>query len=66
MEKKPSAAPQSFAFRPVGQGVQDFPPILEAAVEAAARYVVVEQDAWQGPSLAAARESREYLRSLGW
>lgn len=27
---------------------------------------MVEQDAWQGPSLEAARESRMYLRSLGW
>ena len=66
METKRDAAPSTFAFRPVGHGVQDFPPILEAAAESGARYVVVEQDAWQGPSLEAARESRMYLRSLGW
>ena len=51
METKRDAAPSTFAFRPVGHGVQDFPPILEAAAESGARYVVVEQDAWQGPSL---------------
>ncbi len=66
MECERDAAPSSFEFRPLGRGVQDFPPILEAAVEAGARYVVVEQDAWQGPSLEAARASRAYLRSLGW
>lgn len=66
MESEKAAEPSTFAFRPVGYGVQDFPPILEAAVEAGARYVVVEQDAWQEPSLEAARKSRAYLRSLGW
>ncbi len=66
MESEKAAEPSTFAFRPVGYGVQDFPPILEAAVEAGARYVVVEQDAWQELSLEAARKSRAYLRSLGW
>ena len=33
-----------FEFRPVGHGDQDFPPILEASVEAGAQWVVVEQD----------------------
>lgn len=34
----------AFEFRPVGYGKQDFPKILEAAREAGAHWVVVEQD----------------------
>jgi sugar phosphate isomerase/epimerase len=59
-------APTKFEFRPVGYGVQDFPPILAAAVDAGAEYVVVEQDAWQETSLEAAKKSREFLKTLGW
>lgn len=56
-----------FEFRPVGYGMQDWLPILEASVEASARYVVVEQDESVGRSrMEAAKLSREYLRSLGW
>jgi sugar phosphate isomerase/epimerase len=56
-----------FDFRPVGHGVQDFPAILDASVEAGAKYVVVEQDrSSQRPSLDAARMSREYLKTLGF
>ena len=55
-----------FEFRPVGLGMQDFPPIIEATVESGAQWVIVEQDASVGrPSLEAARLSREYLKSLG-
>lgn len=58
---------EAFDFRPVGLGVQNFPAILEAAGDAGARYVVVEQDrSSQRPSLEAARISREYLKSLGF
>lgn len=57
---------KSFEFRPVGYGVQDIPAILDAAVESGAKYVVVEQDASQEPSIEAARMSREYLKGLGW
>lgn len=66
IQPEKTQTPSTFEFRPVGYGVQDFPPILEAAVESGAQYVVVEQDAWQEPSLEAARKSRAYLRSLGW
>lgn len=58
---------EEFAFRPVGQGVQNFPEILKAAVESGAEYVIVEQDDTNGiPSLEAAKMSRDYLKSLGW
>jgi len=56
-----------FEFRPVGHGMQDWAPILEAAVEAGAKYVVVEQDeSYERSSLEAVKMSREYLRTLGW
>lgn len=56
----------SFAFRPLGQGVQDFPAILAAAEKAGAEYVIVEQDeSTDIPPLSAAQQSRAYLRSLG-
>ena len=56
-----------FEFRPVGSGKQDFPAILEAAVESGAEYVIVEQDnTYDSPCLEAAKMSRDYLKSLGW
>ncbi len=63
-EQKPAGR---FEFKPVGYGVQDIPSILEAAVEAGASYVVVEQDlSLERPALEAAKMSREYLRSKGF
>ena len=57
----------TFKFRPVGYGKQNFPAILEAAVEAGASYVVVEQDQWYDtPALECAKMSRDYLKTLGW
>lgn len=62
-EKKPGF----FEFRPVGFGMQIWEPILNASVEAGAKYVIVEQDQWYDLCpLEAARRSREYLRILGW
>ena len=56
-----------FEFRPVGHGDQDFPPILEASVEAGAQWVVVEQDQSNGRTpMEAITLSREYLKEQGW
>jgi sugar phosphate isomerase/epimerase len=56
-----------FEFRPVGYGMQDMPSILEASLEAGAKWVVVEQDESVGRSrLEAVELSRKYLESLGW
>lgn len=56
-----------FEFRPVGSGMQDFLPILEASVEAGSKWVVVEQDDSVGrTSMEAIAMSRAYLKSLGW
>ena len=56
-----------FSFRPLGQGMQDIPAILDASAYAEAQWVVVELDA---PSPNATpeddvRNSIDYLRSIG-
>lgn len=59
------AESQQFQFRAVGYGVQDFPPILEAAREAGAGWVVVEQDAhYEHTALEDAKLSIDYLKTL--
>jgi len=64
---KKAEATTKFGFKPVGYGVQDFPPILEASVESGAEYVIVEQDKSDDcTSLEAAKKSMDYLKSLGW
>lgn len=56
-----------FRFCPVGFGQQIWEPILEASLQAEAKWVVVEQDEhYELPSLECARRSREYLKILGW
>lgn len=56
-----------FEFRPVGSGMQDFPSILEASIDAGASWVVVEQDqAYDLEPMEAITRSREYLKGLGW
>lgn len=56
-----------FEFRPVGHGMQDIPPVLQASLEAGAQWVIVEQDqSYDTPALEAVKMSREYLKSLGW
>lgn len=56
-----------FEFRPVGFGQQIWEPILDAAMEAGSKWVVVEQDEhYDLYPLEAARRSRAYLQILGW
>lgn len=65
--EKKEVAKNTFKFRPVGYGKQDFPSILKASVDAGAEYVIVEQDQWYDtPALECAKMSRDYLKSLGW
>jgi sugar phosphate isomerase/epimerase len=55
-----------FRFRPVGFGRQNIPAIIDAAEKAGATCFIVEQDEWyDGSSVADAKASREYLKSLG-
>ena len=65
-EEKQQDASQVFQFRPVGYGLQDWPSIVEAAEDAGASWLVVEQD---DPSMGrsrmeCARMSINYLRSF--
>lgn len=67
-DEEAGKAENTFAFRPVGYGVQDMGKILAACEQAGAQWVVVEQDE---PShgetrMQSVEMSREYLRSLGW
>ena len=56
-----------FEFRPVGFGQMIWEPVLENALAAGAKWVVVEQDRHYDLSpLECARRSREYLKILGW
>jgi sugar phosphate isomerase/epimerase len=62
-EKK---APQAFAFKAVGAGVQNIPSIIKAAEEAGACWLVVEQDAHtENSAMKDAALSIDYLKSLG-
>ena len=67
-EIKPKSRDEmGFRFRPVGSGMQDIPAIIKAAIAGGAEYFIVEQDmCYEQDSLDAARESREYLRSIGY
>jgi len=67
IESKAPVRPSNFQFRPLGSGLQDIPAILEAAKDAGAEWVVVEQDS---PSmgltpLECAKKSIDCLRSIG-
>ncbi len=64
-QEKTSVQTNKFEFRPVGSGIQNIPSILDAAVDAGAKYVVVEQDqTYDMASLEAAKRSFDYLASL--
>jgi len=53
--------------RPVGKGIQDIPAVMKAATEAGAYIMVVELDEAVGmTSLEAAKQSREYLKTIGY
>lgn len=57
----------AFEFRAVGLGVQDFPAIIQAAIDAGTKWVVVEQDAhYENTALEDAKISREYLTTIGY
>ncbi len=56
-----------FGLRPVGFGQMIWEPVLEAALDAHSKWVVVEQDEhYEVDPLECARRSREYLKILGW
>lgn len=67
IDEKERKAANTFEFRPVGYGVQNFTEILDASVEAGAKWVVVEQDAhYDHTAMEDIKLSRDYLSKLGW
>ena len=63
-QDKPSKEESGFRFRPVGEGIQNWASILEAAEAAGAEVVIVEQDQWyEDAPLDAAARSRAYLKN---
>ena len=53
-----------FAFRPLGEGMQDFAPILRACEECGTETLIVEQDqCYDLPELVAAKRSRDFLKN---
>lgn len=56
--------PASFAFRPVGKGVQDVEKIARAAAESGAKWLVVEQDMPFASPMEDAKTSLETLRAI--
>lgn len=58
---------EGFIFKPVGHGIQNVPAILEAAKDAGAQLIIVEQDeSPERPALESAKMSIDYLRSFEW
>ncbi len=67
IEEDEKNSTNTFEFRPVGYGVQDFTAILKASLESGARWVVVEQDAhYDNTAMEDIALSRKYLKKLGW
>lgn len=67
IDKKADTTHNTFKFRPVGHGKQNFEEILAACAESGAKYVIVEMDqTYDTPCLEAAKMSRDYLKKLGW
>jgi sugar phosphate isomerase/epimerase len=66
-QKKEDVSEGFFEFRPVGYGMQNVPAILNAALKAGSKWIVVEQDSSNDRTpMEAVRMSREYLKKLGW
>lgn len=67
VNEKPSQEDNNFHFKPLGDGLQDIPAVIDAALDAGAQYLIVEQDVSEDiPALDAIKKSREYLKTLGY
>ncbi|MBO5454543.1 MAG: sugar phosphate isomerase/epimerase [Clostridia bacterium] len=56
-----------FEFKPLGEGIQDIPAIIEAAEKAGSEILIVEQDNFtENDPMKNAKISREYLKSIGY
>ena len=63
-----AAAAEAFGFRPLGNGLQNIPEIIDAAKVAGAEWLIVEQDRPTPETIPTdeVRISREYLKKLGY
>ncbi len=66
IEETKTDAPQSFEFRPVGYGVQDFKSIISTAEKCGVEWLIVEQDepSMDKSPLECAKMSIEYLKTI--
>ena len=56
----------AFEYRPLGHGCQDMKAVTEAAIDAGAEWLIVEQDDWYDRSpMELAKESIDTLYDLG-
>jgi len=56
---------EGFDYRPLGQGLQDIPSIIEAAKSAGTEWLIIEQDeSTTCPPLEAAKTSMEFINSI--
>lgn len=61
-----SNAGNNFKFQPLGKGIQNFDPMLEALEDTDVNYVIVEQDqCYETAPLEAVKISREFLKTKG-
>ncbi|MBO4940425.1 MAG: sugar phosphate isomerase/epimerase [Clostridia bacterium] len=60
---KKSKEENGFRFTPLGQGLQDFAPIVDAVLDSDIEYVIYEKDAWYDACpFEEAKQSREFLK----
>jgi sugar phosphate isomerase/epimerase len=64
IKKEPSKEENEFKFMPLGQGLQNWAPIVEAVKESDVEYVIYEKDQWyDGDEFEDAKTSRDYLKN---
>lgn len=57
---------RNFSFRPLGKGMQNFNEIIETAEKCETKYLIVEQDdSYDEGSLNTAKQSIDFLKSMG-
>lgn len=64
IKKEASQAENEFKFMPLGKGIQDWAPIVDAVKESDVEYVIYEKDQWyDGDAFEDAKTSRDYLKN---
>ena len=64
IKKEASKEENEFKFMPLGKGIQNWAPIVEAVKESDVEYVIYEKDQWyDGDAFEDAKTSRDYLKN---